>query len=709
MTRHPRAGAWLVPVVLLLAGCFGDRTNQPPTAHLISAPPTGSETSFQIELIWSGSDPDGRVDRFEYAIDPPAVFTEEEIAQGGPGVVSEVVPGTGDSPTITRVTKAVDGGTVSFDWVHTIKNGDTFTFSATEPDSVGDDTLRAPTGRFTGMHAFYLRAVDSDGATSMPDRAAFTATTLAPVSRITQPALTGEDLIYGAGIGLTALWTAEDPDGTAPPSRFLYRLIHVPIGDLSTADKSVFFQGLDSDWTLTTDRKFQSLGMDAPGGYLFAVRAVDQAGAVEPFVDWGRNAVRIAASTASLYASPLLTVTETYLGSTTFPLDFVKFSDQTETEGTILAGTPLHFSWQGSAERYSGEIWGYSWGVDIVDPQDDSAWSPWGLNVTHPPGDLVFGEPGYHRFSVKVQDTFGHITMGTVVIHVVTLVGDRHVLFVDDSFDDTYPRDSEHDAFWDRMFAGYPGLETGDVTEFASHGDNDRQAIHPKELKLTDLVRFRMLLWENNGSGFDGDSGLFRVVSNQALVSYLGAGGKLWLGGRMTIGATIPDITLLRGDLTYPKSLHPGQFAWDMLRIHSDTVLNDKGANTRNNLYTVRPFPGQDPPIYDPMDVDPAKQSAGLRGFGITFADAVVDPMLEGIPGLLEPLYIYGATGPEIQDRTSPFQDQLVALRWHDPDPAQTQRRIQWFGFPLYFFQDAQAQETFNRSMDWFREEPAAP
>jgi hypothetical protein len=30
---------------------------------------------------------------------------------------------------------------------------------------------------------------------------------------------------------------------------------------------------------------------------------------------------------------------------------------------------------------------------------------------------------------------------------------------------------------------------------------------------------------------------------------------------------------------------------------------------------------------------------------------------------------------------------------------------VQWFGFPLYYFLDDQAQESFNRSMDWFREE----
>jgi hypothetical protein len=34
---------------------------------------------------------------------------------------------------------------------------------------------------------------------------------------------------------------------------------------------------------------------------------------------------------------------------------------------------------------------------------------------------------------------------------------------------------------------------------------------------------------------------------------------------------------------------------------------------------------------------------------------------------------------------------------------------VQWFGFPLYHMKQAQAQETFNRSIDWFREGGAIP
>ena len=144
----------LVPALaalVLFPGCGSeDHVNEPPTARLVSAPPEGSEVSFRVSFTWTGTDPDGRVDRFEYAVDPPAAFTEDEIAHGGPGVVSTTVPGENGAPDVTRVGKTVDGITVSFDWIHTGDTGGTFPFSATRADSTGEDTLRAPTGRFTG-------------------------------------------------------------------------------------------------------------------------------------------------------------------------------------------------------------------------------------------------------------------------------------------------------------------------------------------------------------------------------------------------------------------------------------------------------------------------------------------------------------------------------------------------------------------------------
>ena len=100
---------------------------------------------------------------------------------------------------------------------------------------------------------------------------------------------------------------------------------------------------------------------------------------------------------------------------------------------------------------------------------------------------------------------------------------------------------------------------------------------------------------------------------------------------------------------------------------------------------------------------------------GWVACDVLFDPVLEpddpDFRGVIEPLYAFGAIGPT---RTPPvpsvYDGKLTGLRWHDPDPARGQGRTMWFGFPMYYFHDAEAQETFNRAVDWFREEaPPAP
>jgi hypothetical protein len=118
-------------------------------------------------------------------------------------------------------------------------------------------------------------------------------------------------------------------------------------------------------------------------------------------------------------------------------------------------------------------------------------------------------------------------------------------------------------------------------------------------------------------------------------------------------------------------------------------------------LIAVLPFPGKDE-IYPAMEQDPLKISP-FKG-SISHGDAVFDPIftqdVEGYPetAVLDSLYIYQATRT---NRT--FHNKLNALRWYDPDPAARQGKTQWFGFQIYYMQKDQVQETFNRSIDWFR------
>ena len=354
-------------------------------------------------------------------------------------------------------------------------------------------------------------------------------------------------------------------------------------------------------------------------------------------------------------------------------------------------------------ELYLGTLEGYSWNLD----DQDTNWTPWGLITTRPEAPLVFQAPGLHVLNVRARDAAGIITLGSVIIEVVGFPFDRNVLLVDDSFDDTYPRDNQNDVFWQDRFDAYG--ET--VLSFDPYGALDREFLTPRTPPLSEMSRYRLLVWDLRGTGYNGVTSLSTLLPAGALQAYLRAGGQLWLSGRTTLAAVTggsQDPTH-RGDFVYPKlGLGPGDFAWDFLKLRSTRIDNDRGAGLRNNLLEAKPFPGR-PELYPHLEVDPDKQNLIQRGLGIGQGDAVFDPLLvdqePGFRGVLDSLYVYGATGDLVQDNPSPFHQKLTGLRWHDPDPDRAHGRIQWFGFPMYYMVDSQAQEVFNRSLDWFREE----
>jgi hypothetical protein len=120
------------------------------------------------------------------------------------------------------------------------------------------------------------------------------------------------------------------------------------------------------------------------------------------------------------------------------------------------------------------------------------------------------------------------------------------------------------------------------------------------------------------------------------------------------------------------------------------------------------------PHIYDAMNVDSGKFSSRSPHKSVGFTDVVFDPIFaeseSEFKGDIDTLYVFGAQGRMVYGRRTNHDFRVCGLRWHDIDVAREHGRTQWFSFPMYYFKNAQAQDTFNKTIDWFREEtPAAP
>ncbi len=744
MTNRPSPGRRLLllalPLVLAFGvlGCSSDDgtrvANTIPEARITGGPLDGSEASYTARIFWTGWDYDGIINRFEYAVDPPTAFSLAELNSintpeqaNFPDLDVTVVPGPSFNEDTLRVEKVEDGITYTFDWVQTLEFSRSFEFQTPFADtSTNPQTgTRGPDPTFSGAHTVYVRAIDNESAYSQIDestvndiRISYTAKTITPQGEITRPDIERDVLVVGSS--LTVCFDGVDPDSPEPakkPSGYIYKLLNlfdivpptdhfrVGVPDILYSDHTEW----GYDWVYqSADTACVTLFLDTPKQYVFGMRAVDQAGGVEPFLEFTRNATKMQAFPTAGF--PTLQICESSLGCFNYAGIGRVYTAQ------VPVGRKLRFTWSGSAETYGGTIEGYSWGVDIPDLDREgpgSGWSGWGQilgNFT----PIVFKSPGVHVLYVRCRDVSGGITLGTLILEVIDFPLDFETLLVDDSLDKVKPRDGENDQFWQDLVTNSGRFDDGQVVDvYSMHGQDDVGSINPLPLSLEDMSRYRLLIWDNFGEGYNGRSGLLSATSTgRSLGAYLGAGGKLWLSGRVTMAAM--SVTGGgTGDFIYPKEMLPGTFPYDFLKLYSTRIDNDKGVDSKNNFKFAKPaaeqFPQLGDVIYPGGDVDPSKLNRVQAQLGaITHVDAIFDPIfassVKGFTGKLDSLYVYGPV-----NTSSSYRNRLCGTRWHNPDPAREQGRVQWFGFQMYYLMNEQAQEIFDRSIDWFREEEPPP
>lgn len=722
--------------------------NMAPHVKVTGGPREGTRTHYKTRIYWSGWDDDGIIDHYEYTLDPPTAFSYDEInapERASTVTVRRIPSGFQGQPDTVRVSKPDSGKTVSFDYLTTRATDGVFELEASDPDTMIDYLgRRVADNTSSGVHAVYVRAMDSEGAYSDVDNVGFTSWTYTPTSWITYPQL-GQKFLNTGG-KLVIQFGGVDPDPPNPakpePVGYLYKLIDLhsltpslSVLNANDPEQIAFERARDVPWTYisgdTTRREF----FVKPGEYLFALRAVDALGAAEPFLEYRRNGKVPGNAFLSLATPsggrPDLTLTEPNLGTFNF-----RGGATLAAEAQIPTGIQLRFRWSGSAESYGGSISGYSWALDIADLDQKEGWSQWGLDQTST-APITFDKAGTHVLYVRTKDSVDNITIGSVILRVYEFTFDREALYVDDYLDTFRPRDDEEDAFWQGLFQNSGRFQDRDlhrdVLFWETGGTADRGFVLPQPPPPLLMSRYKLIVWNVAGAGLCGRTGLF-YAANQTnnLRLYLAAGGQLWLSGTLTVAPTgegilcpDPNSPFYDGltepkpaaETTYPQAYAPGDFAWDFLKLYTgmldcDLSQLEHPREWYDGLVGLKAwYPSN--PVFPDLQYDGDKVGPIWRTDGVALTEAIFGPMYfssePGFRGKVDSLYAYQAAGPvrypDEPDFVSRFQGRLCATRWSDPDPDREQGRILWFGFPFYFVKQNQAQETFNRAIDWFREE----
>ena len=592
--------------------------NVPPEVRLTSAPVDANQEYFySYKLDWIGFDPDGRIDHFDYAIDP----TDRDTS-----------------------------------WVRTTRNEQTFTFRATQPES-----LHTSEPRGHDFHTFVIRAVDNQGARSPVVYRSFFSYTVAPTVRITHP-ITNHLLIPTVSPNFTITWEGRDPDGvlTDRPVKYKFKLfkygeepridtwlIHPDSLRLAFAPT---FAGWDSCSGDTTFHAYE--GLTSGSRYLFAIVAFDEAGAYSPVFSLDTNLLRVNVSSIGTFG-PALTVFNTffYYQYTTvgISLDPSRVVHIDVPAAEALHDDPLPMSWFGQpAYVGAGAVTTYRWCMDIDDIADEAPrsnpvtdlqhWTPWSPQNhaalgTYDVNAVLHGfrgipPPGHdyeeHTFYVEAQDIDGFVTLGIVHFRVIRTNlgahGPNGLLIVNDTrfaLDQrssvnpdsiappvgAWPTAAELDTF---LFArgGFRWRMTPDGTVsppgvfagYAFDTVSTRTGLENPTIPLSVIGQYTHVIWLVDGYAsqfaFDEIGGgpadplypettlryMADVGHQNTLAAWITQGGNLWLfGGGIAYATTAPynsrsnDVLVktFRSD-GYKPDLTTGRFMYDLVHWRSE-------------------------------------------------------------------------------------------------------------------------------------------
>ncbi|MBI5711296.1 MAG: hypothetical protein HZC42_13510 [Candidatus Eisenbacteria bacterium] len=428
MRKHRLATVLALAVAVLVAvplsGCSKSKRtlllpNLRPTIRLTNAPvDTTSLYFYAYKLNWIGYDPDGRVDHFEYAVDPPREVGRDTA------------------------------------WTRTPKNEQIVFFRATLPESIPDaQHPREPIGQ--DFHIFVIRAVDNQGLYSAPIARAFFSYTVAPTVQIEvpRPSPLISPIVTPA---VRIRWSGTDPDGqfTQKPIKYKYKLFKLGSDypferwfrepDSLRRTFAPTFPGWDSTSAETTIVQFTNLIPNSE--YLFVVVAFDEAGAYSPIFDQYSNMLRFYVGFAGTLG-PRITMFNSFFAYTYPSGGYPTVRDPSYAARIqIPAGRPVSFFWFAEAPPGS-DMKSYRWVMDLLNLDDQTPrsnertdWYHWSQkslsNVFATVGPFAGGtssSPEYHDFYIEAEDLNGLVSLGWIRFQVVRPDTTRDLLIVDDT------------------------------------------------------------------------------------------------------------------------------------------------------------------------------------------------------------------------------------------------------------------------------------
>jgi hypothetical protein len=608
------------PVLLALAvlaglgsfGCSKDLKstilpNQRPTIRLTYAPVDTTQAEFYVyKMNWVGFDADGRIVRFEYAVDPPS-----------------------------------DAG-LDTTWVATTNNEQTFNFSASVP---GNPNVPQPLSR--DFHVFVIRAVDNRGLYSEPVARAFYSFGVAPVVRIDTPSpssLISPSVTPAVRISWTG-FDFIDPNGYVfeKPLYYKYKIFKSDSDPrwtswLSRPDsmRALFaprFVGWDSTGPESAFVQYTNLIPNSE--YLFVVVAFGRSGAYSPVWNLNTNMRKMSVGFAS-QLGPVITFYNSFFSYTYNSGGFPSPLDPSwAVQLQVPSGEPIIFNW--TAQPPVGSLMRrYRWVLDLVNLDDETPrarqddwyrWSDWSLTTSATVGPFTGagGDTGeVHNFYIEAEDINGLVSLGWIQFRVFKPTWERNLLIVNDTRFNTdqvsrtqppgrtdslaapagaWPTRAELDTFlfavggvrWQMTPTGtlsQPGLFAGYV--YDSLGT--RQGRENPTMPLSLLGQYRHVVWMVDASGSRYDTAptsatlpmtTLRYMSmrnrQNTLATWVNQGGDLWaLGGGFGNATNAPwNVTAndLSGVRTYTTlvttlapvpDLLPGRFMYDLVHWRSE-------------------------------------------------------------------------------------------------------------------------------------------